>query len=1156
MKITTVQERLAGTFRDYPGNIALVCEPRYVSYSELQRRSDRIAGWLLGSGIEKGTNIGIYIADKIDFITAMLGVLKAGCVFIPLDQDLPANRIKKMLRLTGTGIVFSDGGKEMPVRTIVLREIVDQPEEQPGFNELLVPYDGEDVVYIEFKSGPSGVLTAVAGKNKSLAHLIDWEIDTFGIDGSFRFSQVAPTGSGQFLLEVLPALCAGATICIYEDTNNNIKTAGRRVIFMFPGLGGQYVNMGLGLYREEPLFREQVDRCFDILKSETTQDIKSLLYPADGSESVEDALHHIDVAQLVVFIFEYALAQLLMKLGITPHAVIGYSFGEYTAACAAGVFSLTDALKLIVARGELLRRLPCGAMISVPLPREQLRELLLEEPGISLAIDNGPSCIVAGPMDAVSRLEQNLKQRKLLTMALKASRAIHSPMVEPVLNEFREKLRGLTLQKPGIPLISNVTGDLLTETGALDPTYWVNQLREPVRFADGVKILLKELDAVFLEIGPGSDLSALIRYHTGNRPDCKVINIVRNPNKKAHDLDFFFNAFARLERREEVSGDRLARWLERNRIQLFHCKPHLFHLIDPGKMGAGTFTHLPHVLLYGDKIWPDDLKRWYDIFGERIQLVNLYGAAEITLVKMSYQIRSADVGKENIPIGRPIKGARAIVLNKSMNICDSGITGDIYIRTPYRAASYRGNPQLTEQRFIPNPFGAVRAPDDLIYKTGDTGKLLADGNIEFVAAPEGQVKIDGRTVDVAEIENILAQYPGVKESVVIKKTAGTFANEIAAYIVPHRGQVLSPGLLRVFLAAELPPTMIPKRITITDALPLLPDGKIDKNALDTMANEEKIDPDYKAPANDIEEKLVRIWQKILNKEIIGVGDDFFEKGGHSLGIMTLAAEIYKTFTIGMTVPQLYRMPRIEDISRYIMGVSNGDGARTPRTPRTEETELPYMVFNAAKSRKIFAFPPKIAYGVEYLELAKLVTEYAFYAFNFIEGENIIETYVNFIKSIQAHGPYMLFGYSAGGNLAFEVAKGMEQAGCDSIDLILLDSFSNRAIEGLDMADQQDNYLGFVEKSMQARGLSFLKEKVIQKVKRYGQYLDNLQNTGAVRANIHFIAAGNRKELNDWRHLTINTYKMYSGFGRHIEMLSPGFLEKNAAIIHEILRGLQ
>jgi thioesterase domain-containing protein/acyl carrier protein len=461
-------------------------------------------------------------------------------------------------------------------------------------------------------------------------------------------------------------------------------------------------------------------------------------------------------------------------------------------------------------------------------------------------------------------------------------------------------------------------------------------------------------------------------------------------------------------------------------------------------------------LLYGDRVAPGDLKRWYAVFAQRIQLVNLYGAAEITRVKMYYNIRAADAEKENIPIGKPIKGSRAIILNKSMNICDRGITGDIYIRTPYLAAGYINDPQLTQERFITNPFGS--APDDLIYKTGDTGRMLADGNIELTAGPGDQVKTYGGTI----------HFKGIQD-------------------------------------------------------------------------------DYKAPTNEIEEKLVNIWSKILKKEKIGIRDDFFEIGGHSLGIITLAAEIYKTFSIEMTVPQLYGMPRIEDISNHILGKPAGAAAAA-----AQDIELPYMVFNASQPRNIFLFPPKIAYGVEYKELAKLVKNYAFYAFNFIEDENIVETYVNIIKSIQAQGPYTLLGYSAGGNLAFEVVKAMEKAGCSLVDLIIMDSFSSREIEGLDTADQQDNYLEFVEKSLQSRGLSFMKDKVLQKVKQYGSYLDGLHNTGTVKANIYFITAENRKILNDWEHLTVNRFKIYKGFGNHIRMMDPGILEKNAVIINEIL----
>jgi malonyl CoA-acyl carrier protein transacylase/thioesterase domain-containing protein/acyl carrier protein len=1050
MKRPTVQDKLADSFKKYPGNIALECGPRRVTYAELHDQSDAIANWILRNGIEKGSFIGIYIADRIELIRTILAVLKAGCVFVPLAHSFPLKRIEKMLCLTGTGLVISDSSVEFPVRIISLNNIDLDEADRSALEESLVPYHGEDIVYIEFKTGPSGELTAAAGKNKSLAHLIGWEIDTFGIAETSRISQTASPGDGQFLVEVFPALCSGAAVCIDADTPGGKKTGSHPVIFMFAGLGGQYVNMGAGLYRGEPLFREEVDRCFDILKSETGKDIKPLLYPPRSVETGGDALQSIDTAQLVIFIFEYALAILLMKLGITPQAVIGYSFGEYTAACLAGVFSLTEALKLIYSRGQLLKGLSPGAMLSVPLPKDQL-QALLTEPDISIAIDNGPSCIVAGPVNSITRFEKKLKQEKLLTIDLKATRALHSPMMEPILNEFREKLQGLTGKIPQIPFISTVTGDWIT--GTVDPTYWVKQLRETSRFADGVKVLLKKENAIFVEVGPGSDLSALLRYHTGTRPDCRIINVVRNPNKKVPDQDFFFNALTHLENRE-ISCDRLIRWIDENRIRLLHCYPHLFHLLNSGKLEPGYFKHLTHVLLYGDRVGPGDLKRWYAVFPQRIQLVNLYGAAEITRVKMYYNIRAADAEKENIPIGKPIKGSRAIILNKSMNICDRGITGDIYIRTPYLAAGYINDPQLTRQRFISNPFGG--APDDLIYKTGDTGRMLADGNIELTIGPGDQVKTYGSTV----------HFKGIQDN-------------------------------------------------------------------------------YKPPTNEIEGKLVDIWSKILKKEKIGIRDDFFEIGGHSLGIITLAAEIYKTFNIEMTVSQLYGMPRIEDISNHIIGKPAG-------TPAARDMELPYMVFNASQPRNIFLFPPKIAYGVEYKELAKLVKNYAFYAFNFIEDENIVETYVDIIKSIQAQGPYTLLGYSAGGNLAFEVAKGMEKAGCSLVDLIIMDSFSSREIEGLDIADQQDNYLEFVEKSLQSRGLSFMKDKILQKVKQYSSYLEGLRNTGTVKANIYFITAENRKILNDWEHLTINRFKIYKGFGNHIRMLDPGILEKNAVIISEIL----
>ena len=182
------------------------------------------------------------------------------------------------------------------------------------------------------------------------------------------------------------------------ENRRTFKTAGenRPVVFMFSGLGSQYVGMGRDLYREEPLFREEMDRCFDRVSALTGQRLNDVLYPAEPGDTGKE-IPDFEQAQLVVFIFEYALAKLLLSWGISPQAMIGYSFGEYSAACLAEVLSLEDTLSLIVARGKLIKTLPPGSMASVPLPLSELEPILAGNPHLAAAVDNGLSCIVAGP---------------------------------------------------------------------------------------------------------------------------------------------------------------------------------------------------------------------------------------------------------------------------------------------------------------------------------------------------------------------------------------------------------------------------------------------------------------------------------------------------------------------------------------------------------------------------------------------------------------------------------------------------------------------------------------------------------------------------------------------------------------------------------------
>lgn len=340
-------------------------------------------------------------------------------------------------------------------------------------------------------------------------------------------------------------------VALASPYSKDIRTARAKneagpVIFMFSGLGSQYVDMGLGLYETEEVFRREMDRCFTALAPLIEDDIKLILYPGKGGERAcsSENINRIENAQLTVFIIEYALARLLEHWGIKPEAAIGYSFGEYTAACFAGVFSLEDAIKLIVARGNMLRSAPPGAMLSIPLPVDDVISTLSER--LAVAIDNCESCIISGSPDDIQRLEEDLKKQKIIGVHINTNRALHTSALEPLSTEFKKCLESLTFQKPTIPYISNVTGTWIDAGEVVKPDYWLNHLTRTVKFSAGAKELVKKKDALFLEIGPGQDISTLMLRYLDKKSGQKVLNILRQPHRKVSDANFILNQVGRL----------------------------------------------------------------------------------------------------------------------------------------------------------------------------------------------------------------------------------------------------------------------------------------------------------------------------------------------------------------------------------------------------------------------------------------------------------------------------------------------------------------------------------------------------------------------------------------------------------------------------------
>ncbi|NDJ15304.1 MAG: polyketide synthase, partial [Acidobacteriia bacterium] len=292
-----------------------------------------------------------------------------------------------------------------------------------------------------------------------------------------------------------------------------VSTSKRPVVFLFPGQGTQYVNMMRELYQNEAVFRNEVDKCCDILRSHLALDLRHLLYPDTASaEFAEPRLQETLFAQSALFVVEYALARLWMSLGLKPAAMLGHSVGEYVAACLSGVFALDDALALVATRGKLMQSAPSGVMLSVPLSLEELCPLLSED--LSLAAHNAPSrCVVSGPHLAIENLQGRLLSRGIEGILLKTSHAFHSAMMDPILLKFSDRVGQVDRSPPGIPYISNLSGTWITQEKAASPDYWTQHLRQTVRFSEGLKTLFENPDYIFLEVGPGRTLSGLARMH-------------------------------------------------------------------------------------------------------------------------------------------------------------------------------------------------------------------------------------------------------------------------------------------------------------------------------------------------------------------------------------------------------------------------------------------------------------------------------------------------------------------------------------------------------------------------------------------------------------------------------------------------------------------
>ena len=470
-----------------------------------------------------------------------------------------------------------------------------------------------------------------------------------------------------------------------------------------------------------------------------------------------------------------------------------------------------------------------------------------------------------------------------------------------------------------------------------------------------------------------------------------------------------------------LTGSDFLRWISEYGVTALDLPTAYWHeLVRELSEEAGTLPKQLRLLIVGgEKASSSAFASWVKCGGDRVRWFNTYGPTEASIIVSSCEPDPSQPIPDNLPIGRPIANTRLYVLDEQLQPVPVGCPGELHIGGPGVARGYWQRPELTAQKFIPDPFSPE--PQGRLYKTGDIVRYLPDGNIEFVGRTDFQVKIRGFRVELGEIEAALEKHPAVASGVV---TAHDVDGEkrLTAYVVPA-GLKPSAHELRSFLKERLPEYMVPAGFVFLETLPLTPNGKVNRRALPVPETIE-LDKEegFVAPRDEFESRMVRIWEQVLGKRPIGIRDNFFELGGHSLLAVRLMLRVEKEFQKKFILTKLIEAPTVEQLVEVVKQDKPGTASSTLIPLQPHGSRPPFFFVHGLFGSVL-----------RFRDLARNMTpDQPFYGIQAqgLDGdqpclnniEDMVTSYLGKVRSLQPQGPYFVGGYSFGGLVAVEMAR--------------------------------------------------------------------------------------------------------------------------------------
>ena len=659
-----------------------------------------------------------------------------------------------------------------------------------------------------------------------------------------------------------------------------------------------------------------------------------------------------------------------------------------------------------------------------------------------------------------------------------------------------------------------------------------------------------------LEITSGANNLAYVIYTSGSTGKPKgvavthrnVVRLVKNTNYASFSADEVFLQFATISFDAStfeiwgslLNGARLAlmppgarslnelgQAIKRFRVTTLWLTAGLFQLMVDEHLE--DLRGVRQLLAGGDVLSvPHVRKLFAELPGCR--LINGYGPTENTTFTCCYPLVNLNSVNGSVPIGRPISNTTVYILDRYRNPVPVGVPGELYVGGDGVARGYLERPDLNAERFVRDPFANVSGAQ--LYKTGDLVRYRATGEIDFIGRIDSQVKVRGFRIEPGEIETLLSEHPSVREAVVVaRQDEGD--KHLAAYVTAREEQAPATGELRNFLSERLPDHMVPSTFITLESFPLTPSGKVDRRALPAAGEVKQSTADFVAPGDELELRLIRIWERVLRLKSIGINDNFFELGGHSLLAVRLFAQIEKAFGRNLPLATLFQAPTVKKLAHVLRdeGWQASWSSLVMIQPGADRT--PFFCVHAAGGNVL-----------EYRDLARLLgADQPFYGLQAkgLDGKQAPLTsiremaahYISEMREVQPEGPYLIGGRSSGGTIAFEMACRLLAAGQPVALLALLDTYP----------------AGYFKLLPDAKSL---RPRLRRQAKRFASHLDNLRGMNAAEKLRYLLSKLEYLPEKIKHKIYRRAYKLYRRIGRPLPPVLQNIEEINFAAVKDYL----